>query len=445
MAEVKSLAATGVTLASMHQWVDTQMSLPPTSHRAYYRERSNPEAPDSTTSAPGGARLPCDVGSVWSESAFAVKDRGKGVAVTQAGSRYGLWIDGALRTEMANTTFQSPGVTSPDIHTINSELDRPVSCIADLVFQNLTLKLVDGHLGGRIVLQTGEIGPSALSYYITIQGGNPSIQLSAPDLQRTLAFESGDASLVPYPQRAPYGGLFVLSALNVECPAMVLKHPAIHFMGLNGKLYRHDARVRTLENTREKPSSENRTSTQSCPAVARSFLNRKSGYACKRQASCAPLAFNSAQFVLNATMIRKFFLYGGRFVYYIDGLRQEGSHAKDPCGGSTSRWRRTPGACSGGDSVFADTATKNLILSALNASTDSANGFLRDVNLNNYKKANGGSCTVTSNHKVMGSRVTFQGECFENVHHQLYNVYDFSDWVLYHQGLLLCCTIYELL
>ena len=34
----------------------------------------------------------------------------------------------------------------------------------------------------------------------------------------------------------------------------------------------------------------------------------------------------------------------------------------------------------------------------------------------------------------MGSKVTLNGECWENVHWQLYNVYDMSDWVLYHSG-----------
>ena len=89
-------------------------------------------------------------------------------------------------------------------------------------------------------------------------------------------------------------------------------------------------------------------------------------------------------FDLNATMIRKFYTLGNRFVYYIDGLRP----TDNPCIGQ-SRWQRTLGACPS-ESSFADTGTKALILAALNNSTDIHNPFIRDINLETYRTNNGG-------------------------------------------------------
>jgi len=145
------------------------------------------------------------------------------------------------------------------------------------------------------------------------------------------------------------------------------------------------------------------------------------------------MTFNSAHFKLNSTMIKKFYTHGGKFVYAIDGLRLESDGAKNPCTSGTSRWKRTTGPCAA-ESTFADAATKALILATLNASTDVHNEFLRDINIKSYRSLHGGTCTSTYSEPVMGSQLTFDSACWENVHHELYNVYDMSDWVLYHQG-----------
>ena len=98
-----------------------------------------------------------------------------------------------------------------------------------------------------------------------------------------------------------------------------------------------DKRIATVDNTLERPSETNQfaSSGESCATVERTFLNER-GCIIGRE-TCAATRFASATFHLNETMIREFYLRGGKIVYAIQGLRLE-SDAISPCTG-TSRWQ----------------------------------------------------------------------------------------------------------
>jgi len=98
-----------------------------------------------------------------------------------------------------------------------------------------------------------------------------------------------------------------------------------------------DKRVATVDNTLERPAETNQftPSDESCATVERTFLNEHSCIIGRE--TCAAKRFTSATFELNETMVRAFYLRGGKLVYAVQGLRLE-SDAPSPCDG-ISRWQ----------------------------------------------------------------------------------------------------------
>lgn len=405
------------------------MALPPTLHRIYYRQRSNPMAPESTTGAPGLPRKACGQGSVWDKYAFNSYDKGKELVVTKSGSMFALSVDGVIRTEIANASLDTC------VPSANQGCDSSINSVADLVAHNWTIHTVTDSLGSELRLHTTtaycqDSNANLDTCSASLLTGNPLIHFQAPDLSRTFTWNVNDVTFVAFPQKVPDQKL-VMTEIKVACTEFVVKEP--HYVRYNNEYFRHDPRIETLNNNRTHPA-QIQANQQSCPAVAHSFLN-DGALKCKRQDSCAPKAFASAPFMLNSTMIRKIFTLTKRYVYYMDGLRQESEGARDPCTTGNSRWRKSAGACIA-ETTFANTETRDLIRAALNASTDVYNtAGIRDINLKSYKSTHGGTCTGSSgSSRVMGSHISLNSECWENVHYQLYNVYDLSDWVLFHQG-----------
>lgn len=60
---------------------------------------------------------------------------------------------------------------------------------------------------------------------------------------------------------------------------------------------------------------------------------------CQRRPSCAPLSFSSVPITLNDATLRSWYTDSTRYVYYLQGLRLEGTVAVSPCSGR-SRWLR---------------------------------------------------------------------------------------------------------
>ena len=97
-ATLQSVDAT--TGAGVTQWIHHQMALPPTLHREYFRRRANPRL--FMARPIGSIRSACTAGSRWHRFAFSRNDEGKTLqVVAKEGSGAALYIDGELRTEVA--------------------------------------------------------------------------------------------------------------------------------------------------------------------------------------------------------------------------------------------------------------------------------------------------------------------------------------------------------
>lgn len=187
-----------------------------------------------------------------------------------------------------------------------------------------------------------------------------------------------------------------------------------------------DKRLATVDNTLERPSETNQfaSSDESCATVERTFLNE---HACIiGRETCAAKRFTSATFHLNETMIREFYLRGGKIVYAIQGLRLE-SDAISPCTGM-SRWQfvsNDTAACTG----TVDEQSRSTIAVAFERTSGCwgryafrGNDRIRDI-------MTCGSCSVAA-----GVTVNIGDSCWQHIHADEGNVYDFTAWSVLHDG-----------
>jgi hypothetical protein len=83
-------------------WIDDQIALPASTHRAYYRKRVNPHYFENTNV--GASRAPCQKGSRWQAFAFSLEDLGKYVHVRDSE----VFIGSTLTTPLSLRTRLDP-------------------------------------------------------------------------------------------------------------------------------------------------------------------------------------------------------------------------------------------------------------------------------------------------------------------------------------------------
>ena len=118
--EIDSLAA-DLTGTAVRSWLDTQLALPPTLHRAHYRARSSPRLLENGAATLAPARA-CDAGSRWRRFAISALDETKVLTLQRPAGDGGpvqLLVDGVLRAEIASSEIAS------------SPLDASVETFAD--------------------------------------------------------------------------------------------------------------------------------------------------------------------------------------------------------------------------------------------------------------------------------------------------------------------------
>jgi hypothetical protein len=96
-------------------WIkEQQESVPATSHRAFFRLRTNSRMDSATRS--GAVTHPCQKGSTYRRYSFSAKDNQKYVSIVTVGSKKILSVDGFVRTvvngPISNT--RNASVTWPD-------------------------------------------------------------------------------------------------------------------------------------------------------------------------------------------------------------------------------------------------------------------------------------------------------------------------------------------
>lgn len=362
-----------------------QFAAPATSLREHYRQRISPKqfADDNF----GVLRSGCEPGSRWNAFAFNYLDIGESLEVTfgdVTSGYFSLRIGGELITQV--TSF-SPGAGT---FTICNVQEFRGSTMGDAVFVNAN---ACGSGNTAIV--------------------NPPIHFVNPS-SSVLDFSS--VGLTPHATRPE---VVFVSGPDGPCNASILS--TFTFMNSGTAFYRHDPRAKIITNSLESPAVTGNGGGGTCPAAARTFLNQAS---CIRSTSCAEPTFGNAQVTLNDAMLRAWYELSGMYVYYVTGLRLEDPYDLSPCISGVSRWTRTAGTCSN-PTAGIDATTLATIQSALSSSTD-ANPYVRDITLT------GSGCTDSP--ATVGAQIQVGGECFEHVHPNLYDVRDFSYWVLIHDG-----------
>ena len=95
-------------LAVFKAWVQDQFALPPSLHRAYFRQRANPRIFQGLVLPTGSSRAPCDSGSRWRRYGLDDSDRSRTLIATRsAAGNVAVVIDGELRTEVPEAEFLS--------------------------------------------------------------------------------------------------------------------------------------------------------------------------------------------------------------------------------------------------------------------------------------------------------------------------------------------------
>ena len=286
-ATLQSVDAT--TGAGVTKWIHDQMALPPTLHREYFRRRANPRL--FMARPIGSIRSACTAGSRWHRFAFSRNDEGKTLqVVAKEGSGAALYIDGELRTEVA---------------------EKPSANIS-----MSTICAVEERVGGSIA--TGDCTDRAEArqgYPGAVVLENPQIAFSManPGVTHTLADSEGPL--------APLPGVRDASLLqgDLACGAWMNNATGLFLLDEENAYWRHDPRLQLLSNTLEQPYNGSVSNAHLLPApnVAKTFLNEHTCVPLKQQGSVA--SYTSATFQLNQTMIRNFYDLGSRLVYYVDG------------------------------------------------------------------------------------------------------------------------------
>ena len=221
---------------------------------------------------------------------------------------------------------------------------------------------------------------------LTAAATNPVIQFSAPDKEATQVYSGvvgSDVLTVLLPRRDsvthPNTGepdVFIMKSPRKDCQKNLFKAGS-SFVGFATsktdetiQFYKHDPRMRLLENTLDSPADisaardkgvfGHSTAEAKCPLVNPNFLNENK---CVRhtEGTCSPLQFTSDKAVkLDRTNLRLWYTSSHKHVLAVQGLAPESS----PCTRNLrSRWHLVPGKCKGGPSLDAD--TKKILVQAL--------------------------------------------------------------------------------
>jgi hypothetical protein len=372
--------------ASPKLWIQQQMTEPVSSHRAYYREKVNSV---STSVTPAGRpRTPCEDGSRWASFSFMASDIGKELVITTAAAAdtLSLSIDGLVRTEVSATDFA--GTTG-----------------------TFTVCLVYERTNALV-----RIAPACSGAQTNI--GNVPITFATPPPTANLAqLQGSDTRLSALTPDVSGNRLFQLNP-NVACSAPDV--PVI-FAQSGGQYYRHSSRVVLLDNSLSAPAitEAGGNGPSICPNVEKSFVNAGS-CVIHRGTACQALRPPSVEFPLAAESLRNFYSLADSYVYAVKGLRLNTDTVADsPCRGAYSRWTKTgTSACAAATPLDADTTTT---LTSLLADSQDPNPTVRDIRL-----PNGVVCTATT--ASVGAQLTVGNECWQHVHADLYNVFDFSFW-----------------
>jgi hypothetical protein len=385
-------------------WVAAEMAKTPTLHRAYFRQRSNPQLPqanDGQTAVhlPVAVRPTCAPRSRWSRYALSAADVGRRiVAALAAPGTTSFTINSILRTVVPNTNL--PNLTVPGSFLVCS---------------------VTREVGGPLVLNAG----SACNVSTNVQIAHPAV--ASPPANRVVVTSSNASRLAELTPPLLDTRVLVGGAPVGELGCDTAPQSGPLFAVIDGLGYVADNRIDLLGNTLTQPLRSRNAHPvlrSNCPTVPKTFLNADT--CVTGVTTCAPLSFESVLVTLNESFIRQFYVHGGMLVYVANGLRLES--VGSPCAGGTSRWvRRDNSPCTNAAATSPTLVAlaTDVIGDALSDPAVADNPIVRDVVVNNA------SCTDAA---AVGIAISVNGTCWQHVHKDELNVYDFTTWAIKHPG-----------
>ena len=411
-------------------WVREQMSVEPSLHRAYFRQRANPRlSVDTETMA---VRHPCAKGSRWNRFALTAADVGRTAsltAVTGAASYLSLSVDGVVRTEVdvASSVW--------DVVALAEYASNGTS--------QFTVCAVEEVRGGAVTMGLG-CGASVVNPAVAFYAG-------APASDRVLLDGGGFTDLADYRP----GNTFDQYRYDppAESDVVILdgdEAACIEDSGAGDTIFAvtttsagsrevliHDRRAALLENTLEAPATES-LGVGSCPSVPKTFLNLDS--CVPSSGGCSTVVYTSKVVTLNETTVKMFYDLGGTYVYYIQGLCMD--DVETPCTSETSRWVKQDdeSACAAAEaSGVVDADTVAVLSAALRDDSGSlaflfgatANAKVRDIVIANGA-CSGGSEVVSTALTVTESDGS--SGCWQHVHSNEFSLFDFTYWTTAHPG-----------
>ena len=307
--------------SSINNWMNAQMSMPASLHRAHWRRNTNP--PQAVANIAGGPSHPCATDALWHRFAFSLTDQGKLLEIRQVPgtAQYSLFVNGVRRTEVSedfvNANFNQGNVAPP--YTICDVVQR------------------DG-VGGRVVIgnsttcvynQRNNVQPGFINWQFGVWSPlvlpNPPIQFSAAPAQ-SMSLSADEITLVDGADR----DVKVTQSININCPLTAIGPSDYSFLQHSGDYYRHEPVTKLLENTLENPAvdppvsfpafpRERKNNGNTCPSAPKTFLNRNS---CVRRPNCRrPLEYTNTSFVLDeAVILAMYSSSANRHVHAIDNL-----------------------------------------------------------------------------------------------------------------------------
>ena len=117
-------------------WIEQQMALSPSLHRAYYRARTNPRL-SGPRAMVGSLRRACNAGSRWARYAFATSDVWSTVQISRAADADGnptlrIVLSGVLRSELPMALAQTRGFDALGVNA-STTFDGYVCLVAEQV------------------------------------------------------------------------------------------------------------------------------------------------------------------------------------------------------------------------------------------------------------------------------------------------------------------------
>ena len=369
------------------QWVQDQMQLAPTLHRAFIRQRASPRQHLLTDL--GRARGACEVGARWTRIAIRGDDVMATLEVRAVGAGVtGLYINNVLRSEVDLSKLRPWGLETTCTSCTVGELR---------LGQTYTVCKVEEWRLGKVT-----IGDKCTSSGATSAVGlaNIFISFSSQPLpthdhlgQRLALWDASDVasskwSFVPLAPATPWNeGTLLLETLSTPCPLSKgdTHVPSTVLRGPDGHVYRYDPRVVMRDNTLAAPWDENHDDGFGEPqsflpsSAPKTFMSEPT---CKMTRGTMPFRYSSTRFQLDARTLRTMYTKGQTIAYAVESLPllMPGMRTRDPCK-QQARWKALSGQCSkhGGASSMHVDVLKELV-NAIRSSSD-PNPIVKDIQL----------------------------------------------------------------